>query len=68
MQLDQLGVDERTSLKDVTASESQTQNVRMILELLEKSAQGDQLAPVLEALRLITSAMDGKKNVGLEHF
>lgn len=61
VQLDQVLADE-TSLKDIISSESQTENVHVILELLERSAQGDQLIPVLEALQLIVSAMDGKKN------
>lgn len=64
-QLDQVCLDESTSLRDVSASESQEQNVHSILELLEQSGQADQLAPALTALNLIVSAMDGKKTLSL---
>lgn len=62
-QLDQVCLDENTSLREVSASESQKQNVHLILELLEQSGQADQLAPALTALNLIVSAMDGKKTL-----
>ncbi|XP_011604087.2 gasdermin Eb [Takifugu rubripes] len=54
--LDQACPDERASLGHVTAAESQEQN--SILELLEQTAQADQLAPTLTALYLTVSAMD----------
>lgn len=60
-QLDQMCLDEVTSLRDVSAPESQEENVRSILELLEQSGPADQLAPTLKALNLIVSAMDGKE-------
>lgn len=60
-QLDQVCLDERTSLRHTTASESH--NFPSILELLERSAKADQLAPALTALYLTVSAMDGKKNL-----
>lgn len=62
-QLDQVCLDENTSLREVSASECQKQNVHLILELLEQSGQADQLAPALTALNLIVSAMDGKKTL-----
>lgn len=60
-QLDQVCLEESTSLRDVSASESQKQNAHSILELLELSGQTDQIAPALTALHLVVSATDGKK-------
>lgn len=60
-QLDQMCLDGRPSLDDVTTTESQKQNIQAILELLEQSAQADESTPVVTTLHLIVSAMDGKK-------
>lgn len=62
-QLDQVCLDESASLSDVPASESQKQNVQLILELLEQSGQVHERAPTLTALNLMVSAMDGKKTL-----
>lgn len=61
-QLEQACEGERTSLGHVTATEAQEQN--SILELLERTAQADQLAPTLTALYLTVSAMDGENTLG----
>lgn len=58
-QLDQMCLDRRPSLGDVTTTDSQKQNIQAILGLLEQSDQADQSTPALTALHLIASAMDG---------
>lgn len=62
-QLDQVCLDESTSLRDLPASESHEQTVHSILELLEPSGPAGQRAPALAALHLIVSAMDGEKTL-----
>lgn len=61
-QLDQMCLDKRPALDDVTATDSQKQNIQAILDLLEQSGQVKS-TPVLTALHLIISAMDGEKVV-----
>lgn len=55
-------LDKRLALGDVTTTEPQKQNIRAILDLLEQSGQVES-TPVLTALNLVTSAMDGEKAV-----
>ncbi|TDH11943.1 hypothetical protein EPR50_G00065660 [Perca flavescens] len=57
--LDQMCLDKRPALGDVT--EPQKQNIQPILDLLEQSGQVES-TPVLTALNLVTSAMDEMTN------
>ncbi|XP_074509971.1 gasdermin Eb [Sebastes fasciatus] len=59
--LDQMCLDKRPALDDVTATDSQKQNIQAILDLLEQSGQVKS-TPVLTALHLIISAMDEMTN------
>ncbi|XP_029307874.1 gasdermin Eb [Cottoperca gobio] len=59
--LDQMCLDKRPALGDVTATESQKQNIQAILDLLEQSGQAES-TPVLTALHLVTSALDELTN------
>ncbi|KAF1387827.1 hypothetical protein PFLUV_G00083970 [Perca fluviatilis] len=59
--LDQMCLDKRLALGDVTTTEPQKQNIRTILDLLEQSGQVES-TPVLTALNLVTSAMDEMTN------
>ncbi|XP_049902374.1 gasdermin Eb [Epinephelus moara] len=59
--LDQMRLDKIPSLSDVTATDSQKQNIQAILDLLEESGQ-EKSKPLLTALHLIISAMDEMKN------
>ncbi|XP_032375585.1 gasdermin Eb isoform X2 [Etheostoma spectabile] len=59
--LEQMCLDERPALGDVTTTEPQKQNIRAILDLLEQSGQVES-TPVLTALNLVTSAMDEMTN------
>lgn len=61
-QLDQMRLDKIPSLSDVTATDSQKQNIQAILDLLEESGQ-EKSKPLLTALHLIISAMDGERAV-----
>lgn len=61
-------LDKSPTLGDVTMTESQKQNIQAILGLLEQSgkvesAQTEQSTPVLSALHLISSALDGEKTL-----
>ncbi|XP_070768101.1 gasdermin Eb [Enoplosus armatus] len=65
--LDQMCLDKRPALGDVSTTDSQKQNFQAILDLLEQSgqvesAQAGQSTSVLTALHLITSAMDEMTN------
>lgn len=67
-QLDQMFLDKRLALGDVTMTDSQKQNIQAILDLLEQTGQMEsvqvgQSTSVLTALHLISSAMDGKCSV-----
>ncbi|XP_034729647.1 gasdermin Eb isoform X2 [Etheostoma cragini] len=60
--LEQMCLDKKPALGDVTTTEPQKQNIRAILDLLEQSGQVES-TPVLTALNLVTSALDGEKTV-----
>ncbi|XP_070691602.1 gasdermin Eb [Pempheris klunzingeri] len=63
--LDQMCLDKRPDLQDVSTTESQKQNIQAILDLLEQSGQvgsAQAATSVLTALHLLTSAMDEMTN------
>ncbi|XP_075965423.1 gasdermin Eb [Anarhichas minor] len=59
--LEQMCLDKRPALDEVTTTESQKQNIQAILDLLEQSGQVDSTA-LLSAFHLIISAMDEMTN------
>ncbi|XP_034729644.1 gasdermin Eb isoform X1 [Etheostoma cragini] len=59
--LEQMCLDKKPALGDVTTTEPQKQNIRAILDLLEQSGQVES-TPVLTALNLVTSALDEMTN------
>lgn len=62
--LDQMSQGKKPNLSDVTTTESQQQNIQVILDLLEQSGHvgSAQSSSVLTALHLITSALDEMTN------
>ncbi|TNN78443.1 Non-syndromic hearing impairment protein 5 [Liparis tanakae] len=62
--LEQMCFGQKPAVSDATATESQKQNIRAILDLLEQSGQAAS-KPVLSAFHLVTSAMDEMTNDSL---
>uniref|UniRef100_A0A3Q1G229 Gasdermin E n=1 Tax=Acanthochromis polyacanthus TaxID=80966 RepID=A0A3Q1G229_9TELE len=62
--LDHMRLGKKLNLSDVTATESQQQNIQVILDVLEQCDQvgSGQSTPTLTALHLITSALDEMTN------
>ncbi|XP_051812464.1 LOW QUALITY PROTEIN: gasdermin Eb [Acanthochromis polyacanthus] len=62
--LDHMRLGKKLNLSDVTANESQQQNIQVILDVLEQLIRLDQASPqpTLTALHLITSALDEMTN------